>query len=49
MFEHDGDECADGVGDCLVGEWVWAVVGKGGGDEGHGVEMCLDHFLKVCQ
>lgn len=26
VFEHDGDEGADGVGDGLFGEWVWAVV-----------------------
>lgn len=45
VFEHDGDEGADGLGDCLFGEWVWAVVGEGGGDEGHGVEMRLDHFV----
>lgn len=26
VFEHDGDEGADGIGDGLFGEWVWAMV-----------------------
>lgn len=45
VFEHDGDEGAYGIGDGLFGEWVWALVREGGGDECHGVEMGLNHFL----